>query len=156
VNALTDTGAGSGNTGDLRYCMTMAQESFSPGADVINFDATKFASLQTITITSALPTIDNDLTITGTGSAKVVLDLNGAALSTAVLVTDPAIPVGATLSFTGFSMKNASSSDDMYMTLKDANVNLTDVALTNGTTTSAKAKSALSVSGTTPATFSPT
>ena len=46
VNALTDTGAGAGLFGDLRYCMAQAQAATSAGADTINFDLTVFESLQ--------------------------------------------------------------------------------------------------------------
>jgi hypothetical protein len=60
VNDLGDTGAGSGTTGDLRYCMTQANA--AGGADTINFSVTG-----TITLTSALPNISDSLTINGPG-----------------------------------------------------------------------------------------
>jgi hypothetical protein len=74
VNAITDAGAGSGLTGDLRYCLTQANT--AGGANTINFDSTVFANPQTtIILKSALPAItDNGLTITGPGAGLVTID----------------------------------------------------------------------------------
>src|SRR6516164_10925062 len=60
VNATTDTGTGSGTTGDLRYCITQAT---AAAGNSINFDTTVFGTPQTITLTSALPTITQGMTI---------------------------------------------------------------------------------------------
>src|SRR5262245_43362487 len=60
VNATTDAGAGTGNSGDLRYCL--AQANSTAGADTITFDPTVFASAQTINLAS-------ELTITDTSGA---------------------------------------------------------------------------------------
>src|SRR5262245_3904944 len=56
VDNLGDTGAGTGTTGDLRYCITQANA--AGGTNTISFSVTG-----TITLLSALPTITNDLTI---------------------------------------------------------------------------------------------
>jgi CSLREA domain-containing protein len=155
VNALTDTGTGTGTSGDLRYCMTQAQAAISPGADTINFDPTLFATPQTITLTSVLPTIDDALTINGTGSANVILDLNNTSM-TAPFVTDATFPAtGAAVHLTGFTMKNANSTGDMYVTFKDANATFTDIQINNGVTSSANAR-ALNFSASAPGTFTPT
>src|SRR5262249_8699204 len=62
VTLLSDTGASTDAThGDLRYCLTQAQEAHSPGADTINFDPSVFATPQTIMLADSLPAIDNDL-----------------------------------------------------------------------------------------------
>jgi hypothetical protein len=47
VNSIGDTGAGSGSTGDLRYCITQANLG---GNNTIQFDPTVFATPQTITL----------------------------------------------------------------------------------------------------------
>lgn len=71
VNAITDTGAGSGNSGDLRYCI--AQANANPGDDTIAFDATVFASSQTITLSGTqLSITDTTGKTTITGSAAGV------------------------------------------------------------------------------------
>lgn len=54
VNTLTDTGAGVGTTGDLRYLITRANANRNPAGSVIQFDPTIFSIAQTITLTSTL------------------------------------------------------------------------------------------------------
>src|SRR5262249_30560137 len=54
VNAITDTGAGSGTTGDLRYCITQADANPNTFGSVIQFDPTVFGTAQTITLSSTL------------------------------------------------------------------------------------------------------
>ncbi len=61
VNSLGDTGTGSGQSGDLRYCITQADK--TTGDNTINFSVTG-----TITLNSALPDLSN---ITG------VMDIEG-------------------------------------------------------------------------------
>src|SRR4051794_6678231 len=63
VNALTDTGAGSGSAGDLRYCLTQANATI--GADTINFDPTVFASAKTITLGGAELPVTDSVTVNG-------------------------------------------------------------------------------------------
>ena len=48
VNAITDTGAGSGTTGDLLYCITQANDNPNTDGSVIQFDPTLFGSPQSI------------------------------------------------------------------------------------------------------------
>jgi hypothetical protein len=62
VNALTDTGTGSGVLGDLRYCLTQANSTV--GTDTINFDPTLFFTPQTINLGSGL-TISDAVIIQG-------------------------------------------------------------------------------------------
>jgi hypothetical protein len=67
VNTLADTGAGTGLTGDLRYCITQADA--NPGSTV-QFDATLFAATQTITLSGTeLPVLTADTTILGPAAA---------------------------------------------------------------------------------------
>ena len=72
VNALTDTGAGSGTTGDLRFAITHVNA--GNGGDTITFSTTG-----TITLTSALPHLTKGVTITGpTSGAGITVDGNNA------------------------------------------------------------------------------
>jgi hypothetical protein len=76
VTSTGDTGAGSGLSGDLRYCITQANNNGGP--NTIQFDSTVFSTPQTITLTSLLPTItDNNLTITGPGAGLATISGNG-------------------------------------------------------------------------------
>ena len=74
VNSIGDSGIGSGNSGDLRYVITQADQ--TQGNNTITFDVTG-----TITLNSALPDLNNatgrtdvegpgpdNLTVTGAGS----------------------------------------------------------------------------------------
>ena len=67
VNTTTDTGTGSGTTGDLRYALTQAETAGNAGS-TINITATG-----TITLTSNLPAITQDTTITGPGAGSVTI-----------------------------------------------------------------------------------
>src|SRR5438552_1669745 len=59
VNDIGDAGNGSGNSGDLRYCITQANSNGGP--DTINFSLG--SGTQTINLDSPLPTISDDLVI---------------------------------------------------------------------------------------------
>ena len=54
VNAITDTGAGSGTTGDLLYCIDQANANSNTAGSLIQFDPTVFGTPQTITLSSTL------------------------------------------------------------------------------------------------------
>ncbi len=69
VNSLGDTGAGTGTTGDLRYCITQADA--TTGDNTINFSVTG-----TITLNSALPDLSNTTGLTdieGPGAASLTV-----------------------------------------------------------------------------------
>jgi hypothetical protein len=68
VNAITDTGAGSGTTGDLRYCIDQANANSNTDGSVIEFDPTVFVSPQTITLSSTIGTLD----LTESGGPEVI------------------------------------------------------------------------------------
>jgi hypothetical protein len=73
---LCDTDAATaGNQCTLRAAIQQAN--VSTGADTINFDATLFASAQTILLSSALPQITGDSTITGISPTLIIIDGNG-------------------------------------------------------------------------------
>jgi hypothetical protein len=61
VNALTDTGAGSGLTGDLRYCVTNA----TSGSDTITFAAGLTGTIQ---LQNSLPQLNANVTFQGPGA----------------------------------------------------------------------------------------
>jgi hypothetical protein len=67
VNALTDTGAGSALTGDLRYCVTNA----TSGSDTITFAP---GLTGTINLQSALPTLNANVNIQGPGAQVITVD----------------------------------------------------------------------------------
>jgi hypothetical protein len=67
VNALTDTGAGSGQTGDLRYCVTHA----TSGNDTITFAPGLSGTIQ---LQSALPTLNASVDIQGPGAQVITVD----------------------------------------------------------------------------------
>ena len=80
VTALTDTDTGSGNQGDLRYCIDHAN--FNPGANTITFDPTVFATHQTITLGSnALVLVNSTGLQTITGPAAGVTKESTATLA---------------------------------------------------------------------------
>src|SRR5262249_967936 len=64
VDRLGETGAGSGNSGDLRYCIVNANSNNQ--ANTIQFDATVFATHQTITLGGT------QLELTDTGGTQTI------------------------------------------------------------------------------------
>ncbi len=76
VNAITDTGAGSGTTGDLLYCINQADSNPNTDGSLIQFDPTVFSSPQTIPLSSALPDLNNTaglIDIEGPGPANLTV-----------------------------------------------------------------------------------
>jgi len=75
VNSLGDTGTGSGHSGDLRYCITQADQ--TRGDNTINFSVTG-----TITLYSPLPDLSNTTGLTdieGPGAASLTVARSSAA-----------------------------------------------------------------------------
>jgi predicted outer membrane repeat protein len=70
VNLLSDTGMGSGNEGDLRYCITQA----NANADASNAIVFQRGLSGTISLQGAEPTITKALTIKGPGAALITID----------------------------------------------------------------------------------
>jgi hypothetical protein len=66
VDRLTDTGAGVGLAGDLRYCITQANA--NPGDDTITFGVTG-----TINLTGALPSLSSNIDIQGPGASSLTV-----------------------------------------------------------------------------------
>ena len=80
VNAITDTGAGSGTTGDLLYCIKQANSNPNTDGSVIEFDPTVFGSPQTITLSSTLVLSETagPEVIDGPGASLVTVSGNNA------------------------------------------------------------------------------
>jgi hypothetical protein len=68
VNSLGDVGAGSGLSGDLRYCITQADS--NPGSTV------QFGVTGTISLHSSLPDVGANMKIVGPGAGKLTVQLN--------------------------------------------------------------------------------
>src|SRR5262249_20725612 len=66
VDRLTDTGAGTGLTGDLRYCLPQANA--SPGDDTITFAVTG-----TINLTGVLPDLSSNIDLEGPGASSLTV-----------------------------------------------------------------------------------
>src|SRR5688572_12287273 len=73
VNDTGDVTAVDANT-TLREAL--AQAAAQAGSDDIAFDATVFATPQTITLTQGALQVDSNVTINGTGSANLTIDAN--------------------------------------------------------------------------------
>lgn len=69
VNSLGDTGSGSGTSGDLRYCISQADE--AAGSNIT------FSVAGTILLGSALPNLTQNITITGPGAALLTVQGGG-------------------------------------------------------------------------------
>src|SRR5262245_47729311 len=66
VDRLTDTGAGAGLAGDLRYCL--GQANANPGDDSITFSVTG-----TITLAGALPSLSSNIDLQGPGASSLTV-----------------------------------------------------------------------------------
>ncbi len=73
VDSLTDTGAGSGLTGDIRYCIAQADQSANAGS-TITFDPALTGS--TISLSHGQLVISDAMTITGPGASSLTLSGN--------------------------------------------------------------------------------
>jgi hypothetical protein len=73
VNALTDSGAGSGITGDLRYCINQANNNGAVSSNAILF---KPGLRGIITLAAALPAINNEMILDGPGTDAVFVNGN--------------------------------------------------------------------------------
>jgi hypothetical protein len=93
VDRLTDTGAGSGLAGDLRYCITQA----------VNGDAINFGVNGTINLTGALPDLAHNVSIQGPGAN--LLTVRGAG-SEGYPFRVFTVPFGATVSISGLTITN--------------------------------------------------
>jgi hypothetical protein len=114
VNALTDSGVGSGLTGDLRYCITNA----TSGNDAITFAS---GLTGTINVQSALPTLNASVAIQGPGANKVTVSEEGYSYV-------PFFTVGssATVQMSGLTLDNAG----YYAILNSGSVDASNITFT--------------------------
>ena len=126
VNSLSDSGAGSGTSGDLRYCITEAN--LSSGSTM------EFSITGTIQLTEALPALSANVTISGPGATSLTIEGGGASSNFSVLTIDKGVTAvisGLTISG-GHSKTNGGGIDNLgTMTLTDCTVS-NDSALTGG------------------------
>jgi hypothetical protein len=85
VDSLTDTGTGSGLTGDLRYCITNA----TSGSDTITFAQ---GLTGTINLESALPTLNASLALQGPGANLLTVAFAGNTPHSAFGIFDVTLP----------------------------------------------------------------
>jgi hypothetical protein len=110
VNALTDTGTGTGDHGDLRYAIT--QSNATPGPNTISFDSSVTG---TISLTGELPALTQDVAIQGPGTGSLTID--GGNTYRALTVR---AGVNATLS--GVTIQNASQPATWHTSSSDPEV----------------------------------
>ncbi len=96
VNTLTDTGAGVGRIGDLRYCLTHAAD-----GDTITFTP---AANGTINLAGALPDLSHSIKIKGPGAGKLTVRRDGGGNYSVFTVDSP-----ATVSISGLTVLNGYS-----------------------------------------------
>ncbi len=101
VDLTSDTGVGSGNTGDLLYCITQANANPNTAGSEIEFDPTVFATPQTIKLTSTLELNEpaGPELIDGPGASLVTVSGNNA-------VEVFQVASGATATLTGLTISD--------------------------------------------------
>src|SRR5262245_35722538 len=115
VTRLLDTGAGQGLRGDLRYCITYANN--NPGPDAIDFKVTG-----TINLTGALPDLKTDIDLQGPGARDLTVRLYSA------IYPVFHINSGSAVSFSGLTVTNGSAGISNYGT---ASIDSCTVAFNN-------------------------
>jgi hypothetical protein len=140
VNALTDTGAGSGTGGDLRYCITQAN--LLGGVNTI--DATGVTG--TISLASTLPTITDPVTITGSG--RDLLTVAGSNAFQLFLVNPGA---GNAVSISGMTVSGGNSGSTPWhgaaIEQQSGTLTLSGTTLTGNTMVNYNPAGALAVTG---------
>jgi len=127
VNAITDTGAGAGLIGDLRYCITQANDEINfPGEDTITFDAGVFGSAKTIVLNGTELKISSQMVITGP-AAQLTIDANNA--SRIFNVDDTTGTTAFTLSNVTLTKGNATGNGGAVRSLDEA-LTFTNVVVT--------------------------
>jgi len=118
VNDLGDSGAGSGTTGDLRYCITQANA--AGGTNTISFSVNG-----TIYLLSFLPFINGNLIINGPGASLLTARRDDAAGNIGVF----RISSGGTVTISGLTIANASQFYGIYNP-SGGTLNITDCVVT--------------------------
>ncbi|MCE9560458.1 MAG: right-handed parallel beta-helix repeat-containing protein, partial [Planctomycetes bacterium] len=133
VNSTGDSSTGSGNAGSLRYCIGQANS--TPGADTITFDATVFATRQTITLNGkqlALSDTTGATTITGPAAGVTISGTN----AFGVLAVDASVTAslsGLTITKGNTVVTTGSSQHDGGGILNLGTLSLTNCTITDNT-----------------------
>lgn len=114
VTDLGDSGAGSGTSGDLRYCITQANA--AGGTNTISFSVTG-----TINLSSFLPFISGNLTINGPGANLMTVRRDNAAGNIGVFRVSSA----GTVTISGLTISNANQFTGIYKP-GDGTLNISD------------------------------
>ena len=124
VNAITDTGAGSGTTGDLLYCIDQANANPNTDGSLIQFDQTVFGSPQTIALSSTLTLSETagPEVISGPGANLVTVSGNNA-------VEVFSVVSGVTATFTGLTISGGLASQGGGLSVNGGTVSLTQVVV---------------------------
>ncbi len=126
VNSLGDAGSGSGDAGDLRYCINQANA--DDQANTIVFDSTLFSTPQTITLSGGqLELSDTGGTQTITGPAAGVTISGGG--NSRVFQVDP----GVTASISGLTISGGSAVGNGGGLANYGTATLTDCTLSGNT-----------------------
>jgi hypothetical protein len=109
VDSTTDTGAGSGNAGDVAYVIGLANQNPNPAGSLIQFSPAVFATPQTISLTRQIDLTETagPVIIKGPGSSN--LTLNGANVVTIGSLFDGVLQVakGVTASLAGVTISGS-------------------------------------------------
>ena len=122
VNAITDTGAGSGTTGDLLYCIDQANANPNTDGSVIQFDPTVFGTPQTITLSSTLTLSETagPEAIDGPGASLVTISGNNT-------VEVFSVSSGVTATLTGLTITDGRATQGGGLSIDGGKVSLTNV-----------------------------
>jgi hypothetical protein len=101
VDRLTDTGAGAGLAGDLRYCI--GQANASPGDDTLTFSVTG-----TINLSRGLPSLSTNIAIRGPGAGSLTVRRQATGGYYRIFT----VGRGATVSISGLTITNGNAGDD--------------------------------------------
>ncbi|MBX7104918.1 MAG: hypothetical protein K1X57_12605 [Gemmataceae bacterium] len=111
-----DAGAGS-------FRQAILDSNANPGPDSITFDPVAFAGAQTITLDTALPEIEDDLTVTGTGSTKLRIERSASAATNFRVLTVDQGSRQLTVNLTGMTLAKG----NLVVTPNTQNPSLTQV-----------------------------
>ncbi len=130
VSALTDTGAGSGTTGDLLYCIEQANAAANSDGSLIQFSSSLFRTPQTIALSSTLVLSGKagPEVISGPGAGLVSISGGG---TSGVFVVDNGVT--ATLSGLTITGGKANSGGGLY---DNGTVTLIDCTIRGNSATS--------------------
>ena len=125
VDLLTDSGAGSGTTGDIAYVLRQVDGNKNTSGSVIGFDPAVFGTPQTITLQDTLGLIDTGgpITIDGPGASLVTINGNNSVL-------DFRVASGVTATIQGLTISGGQNFDgagvESYGNLTISDTTITD------------------------------